>query len=86
MTQDNIRVGQVVISLAGRDAGFPAVVLGQENGYILVSDGKERPLSRPKQKNPKHITATEYVLSSEQTKTDKSLRKALSECIVKEDL
>lgn len=84
-----MQIGQVVISLAGRDAGYPAAVVGRLGGMFLICDGKERPLENPKRKNPKHLTVTEYVLSSEQMRSNKSLKtalRAIGDGIVKEDL
>ncbi len=65
--------GNVVISKAGRDKGYFLAVIGEENGNILVADGKERPLERPKKKNPKHLQKTNYKIDLEQL-TDKKLR------------
>lgn len=70
-------IGTVVYSTAGRDKGKPLATVGKtERGY-LVCDGKERPLSRPKLKNEKHLCFTDAVLGEEQLLTDKSLRRAL---------
>ena len=68
--------GTVVISKAGRDKGYFMVVLDEADGYTIVADGKERPLERPKRKNPKHLQKTNKRLSLEQM-TDKKLRTAL---------
>ena len=68
--------GTVVISKAGRDKGYFMVVLDEADGYIIVADGKERPLDRPKRKNPKHLQKTNRKLSLEQL-TNKKLRTAL---------
>ena len=68
--------GTVVISKAGRDKGYFMVVLDETDGYVIVADGKERPLDRPKRKNPRHLQKTNITLSLEQL-TDKKLRTAL---------
>ena len=68
--------GMVVISRAGRDKGYPLAVLGTENGRIIVADGGERPLSRPKKKNPLHLAATKKTVEVDNV-SDKALRKAL---------
>ena len=72
-----MQIGQVVLSLAGRDTGKYFAVLGSNDRKVLICDGKERPLQHPKCKSEKHLRATEYVLSSEQLKTNKALKKAL---------
>lgn len=68
--------GTVVISKAGRDKGYFLVVVDEADGYVMVADGKERPLDRPKRKNPKHLQKTNGQLRLEQL-TDKKLRTAL---------
>ena len=45
----------LAVSLAGHDKGKCYVVLGQENGFFQLSDGKYKPLERPKKKNQKHV-------------------------------
>ncbi|MCM1298539.1 MAG: KOW domain-containing RNA-binding protein [Firmicutes bacterium] len=68
--------GTVVISKAGRDKGRFMAVIGEDKGYPLVADGKERPLERPKRKNPKHLQKTNRKIDLEQL-TDKKLRTIL---------
>ena len=68
--------GSVVVSKAGRDKGYLLAVVGIEKDFVLVADGKERPLERPKRKNPKHLAKTEITVSLENI-TNRGLRKAL---------
>ncbi|MBO6231728.1 MAG: KOW domain-containing RNA-binding protein [Ruminiclostridium sp.] len=72
--------GTVVISKAGRDKGRALAVVGGEDGYVLVADGKERPLGRPKRKNPLHLAATKKTVETEGV-SDKALRRALLEAV-----
>lgn len=65
--------GSVVISRAGRDKGYFMAVVGEDKGILLVADGKERPIGRPKRKNPKHLQKTNHRIELEQL-TDKKLR------------
>ncbi len=51
---DNIFVGDVVKSVAGRDKGKVLLVIAVGE-RITVIDGKMRKVSAPKQKNPKHL-------------------------------
>lgn len=69
--------GQIVRSKNGRDAEKFLVVVGFCDGFVLLSDGKERPLERPKRKNIKHISPTNTVLCDGQYKTNRSLRHTL---------
>ena len=71
-------VGRVVCSKSGRDKGYFLVVVNEEDGFLYVCDGKERPLERPKRKNPKHLALTNTVLGKSSYSTDKSLRRALA--------
>ena len=68
--------GTVVISKAGRDKGYPLAVLGVEGDRVLVADGGERPLSRPKKKNPIHLAATKKTVDVDNI-SDRALRRAL---------
>ncbi len=72
-----LRQGSVVRSVAGRDKGRLLYVVENRGDRILVCDGKERPLSRPKSKNPRHLRAVPCSLDAGQTQTDRALRKAL---------
>lgn len=69
--------GTVVCSGAGRDKGKYMVVLSVDEDFVLLSDGKERPLERPKRKNIKHIFPTTVCLTEEMMKTNRSLKHAL---------
>lgn len=71
-------IGRIVASKAGRDKNHFLVVVGQEDGYLFVCDGKERPLERPKRKNVKHLSFTNTVLEENSFITNKQLRKALA--------
>ena len=70
-------VGRVVISKAGRDKTKAAVIVKKTENYLLVCDGKERRLERPKRKNPKHLAFTNTYLEAHQLETNRALRKAL---------
>lgn len=71
--------GRVVRSTAGRDKDTFLAVVGMDGEACLLCDGKERPLNRPKRKNPKHLAATNWLLTEEQMNTNRALRKALRE-------
>ncbi len=72
-------VGRVVISKAGRDKNKAEVIVKETENYLLVCDGKERPVERPKRKNPKHLQLTNTYLEAHQLETNRALRKALKE-------
>lgn len=75
-----IKIGSVVLSMAGRDRGAFLAVYGEKDGRVLVVDGRERPLLRPKKKNPRHIRLTGMVLPQTAFRSDRALRKALQDC------
>lgn len=72
-----IRIGTVVRSTAGHDKGELLLVVGFESNMALICDGRQRPLERPKRKNPKHIQATSFVLTEDEVATNRRLKKAL---------
>ncbi|NMP37804.1 MAG: hypothetical protein GX051_06720 [Clostridiales bacterium] len=75
-----LKIGSVVRSKAGRDKGSFLVVVSlcEQNGYVNVCDGKERPLERPKRKNACHLAVTNTVLPPEDTAANHRLKKALN--------
>ena len=58
----------VVVSTAGRDQGCFFYVIQEEDQYLLLANGKDRPLDRPKRKKRKHV---QKVLRSETRVADK---------------
>ena len=78
-------VGRVVISNAGRDKEKVMVIVKETENYLLVCDGKERRLTRPKRKNPKHLKLTKLYLEAHQLETNRALRKALKCCGYEEE-
>lgn len=73
--------GTVVKAAAGRDCdknGYFIVTGTDERGFVLIADGKSRPLDRPKHKNPKHLKVTSFTIACDGL-TDKKLRKLLND-------
>ena len=69
--------GQVVRSKAGHDKEGFLAVLEISPPYVLLCDGKRRPLERPKRKKLIHVAPTATVLPEAALKTDRSIRAAL---------
>ena len=63
-------IADVVISKAGRDAGALYYVIGVDDVYLILANGKDRSLEQPKRKKRKHA---EKVLRSE-TRVAEKLR------------
>lgn len=72
-----LQVGTVVQVLRGHNAPGFAVVTELMPKAVLLVDGRRHPLERPKQKNLRHIKATDKVLSAEQLQSNRQIRKAL---------
>ena len=79
-------VGRVVISKSGRDKDKAMVIVKETENYLLVCDGKERPVERPKRKNPKYLKLTRLHLEAHQLETNRTLRKALKDCGYEEEM
>ena len=57
-----IGISDVVKSTAGRDQDQLFYVIGGDDLYLILANGKDRPLDRPKRKKRKHV---QKVLRSE---------------------
>lgn len=66
--------GLVVRSAAGHDKYTFQVVIESCEKYVLVCDGKQRPLERPKKKNFIHLKPTNTVLSEDCLRSNKSIK------------
>ena len=59
---DNIHISDVVVSTAGRDQGEVFYVIDEDPVYLMLANGKDRTLDKPKRKKRKHA---QKVLRSE---------------------
>ena len=50
-----VNVGDLVISIAGRDKGKTFLVISIENEFVYLVDGKTRKVDKPKKKKIKHL-------------------------------
>ena len=57
-----IGISDVVRSTAGRDLDQLFYVIDSDDSYVILANGKDRPLDRPKRKKRKHV---QKVLRSE---------------------
>ena len=60
--QPNLTISDVVLSTTGRDKGKIFYVIGIEDDLLLLANGKDRTLDKPKRKKQKHV---QKVLRSE---------------------
>ena len=65
--------GRVVIAKAGKEkGGCFAVTEVLDDRYVLISDGKHRPIEKPKKKNVAHLQRTNTVI--DEISTNRQLR------------
>lgn len=74
-----LEIGRIVCSKAGRDAGRWLAVVGQQGDFLLLADGKERPLERPKRKRRIHVGLTKTVLEPVSLRSNRELRRSLKQ-------
>ena len=68
---DNIHISDVVVSTAGRDQGELFYVINEDANYLMLANGKDRTLDKPKRKKRKHV---QKVLRSETRVVEKLIR------------
>ena len=59
---DNINISDVVVSTAGHDQGKLFYVINEDPVYLMLANGKDRTLDKPKRKKRRHV---QKVLRSE---------------------
>lgn len=81
----SIQPYEIVLSLAGHDQGKLFCVIGAEEDFVLLADGKGRKLDAPKKKRRKHVrgvgtSAHPAIARLQRGKpiTDRALRQALA--------
>ena len=81
----SIQPYEIVLSLAGHDQGKLFCVIGAEEDFVLLADGKGRKLDAPKKKRRKHVrgvgTSAHPAIARLQrgeSITDRALRQALA--------
>ena len=67
----DFNISDVVRATAGRDQGKLFYVIAQEDAYLFLVNGKDRPLDKPKRKKRKHV---QMVLRSETRVAEKLSR------------
>ena len=48
-------IADVVVSMKGRDQGDLFYVIGADQTHLMLANGKDRSLDKPKRKKPKHV-------------------------------
>lgn len=86
MSGERIEVGQIVKSQAGHDAGQIYVVVAMPTPQaVLVANGRDRGVSKPKKKNIRHISVLDCLdkgvaakVTSDTGMTDEDIRAAIT--------
>ena len=79
-----VRLGNVVEATAGKEKGELFVVVGLNDKYAYLSDGKRLKVEKPKKKSFKHIklfnsqSLSEAVILDKNTRVNAAVRKFLS--------
>ena len=75
-----METGDIVISRAGHDTGKSFVVIAVvSDGFVLIADGKSRPIENPKLKRKRHLRAVEP--SGLKNPTNAALKKRIKQFI-----
>lgn len=69
--------GWIVRSAAGHDKGELFCVVGTQGEFLLLCNGKQRKLSAPKRKKPRHVDFLEKP-PDDPPRSDRELRRALA--------
>lgn len=77
---NNVQIGSLVTSKKGRDKDKTYMVLGFQGDRVILSDGKVRPIKKPKVKNIKHISilSKEAVCNVNDHITDEKIAHSIS--------
>ncbi|MDR3564674.1 MAG: KOW domain-containing RNA-binding protein [Negativicutes bacterium] len=86
MPVEKISLGQLVRSKAGRDRGQVYLVVGfAEISLLLLANGRDRKVTKPKKKNIRHISVLKSIdkgvaakIACDQAATDEEIRHAIS--------
>jgi ribosomal protein L14E/L6E/L27E len=73
-----LKKGLIVKSLKGHDKGDLLMIADFDEKRVLLVDGKQRKLIKPKNKNLKHIELTDFEVDIKAVDTDRKLRKTLN--------
>ena len=76
----NDLLGQLVVSLAGRDKGCVCAVVGksEDEGYVLIADGRIRKVETPKKKKLKHLKPIDCQPLPPEKFTNRFIREAVN--------
>ena len=73
--------GRLFVSLAGRDKDCICAVVGmsEDEGYVMIADGKKRKVENPKKKKLKHLKPIDVEPLDVEKLTNRFIREAINE-------
>lgn len=84
---EELKPGQLVRSLAGRDKGEHYLVIKVlDSRQVLVANGRSRTLARPKKKNTAHLQHYERGIDLDDQLTDSRIIRCLKELAPQADV
>ena len=74
-------LGHLFVSLAGRDKDCICAVVGssEDEGYVMIADGKMRKVENPKKKKLKHLKPIDVAPLESERLTNRFIREAINE-------
>ena len=74
-------IGRLFVSLAGRDKDCVCAVVGmsEDEGYVMIADGKMRKVENPKKKKLKHLKPIDAEPLDVEKLTNRFIREAINE-------
>lgn len=74
-------IGRLYVSLAGRDKDCICAVVGisEDEGYVMIADGKVRKVETPKKKKLKHLKPIDAKPLETERLTNRFIREAVAE-------
>lgn len=82
---ERFKVGMLARSKAGHDFGEVYVIAGVEPSYVYLTDGRLKPLDKPKKKKKKHVQIICKEYNIEET-DDAKIRRILKEWKKEEEI
>ncbi len=79
-------IGMFAVSLAGHDKGQTYLIVGEENDFVYLADGKLKTIEKPKRKKKKHIQIIKSntdVALAEKLKSHQTIYNEEIKCAVK---
>ncbi|MCP1102928.1 ribosomal protein L14E/L6E/L27E [Aequitasia blattaphilus] len=81
---DVFKIGMLVYSKAGHDAGEAYLICEIEDEYLYLVDGQKKTLDKPKKKKKRHVQRTNSIYDI-QTSDDVAIKRVIKEALLGEN-